>query len=116
MVLRMDSAAPPILVESWPRGPNTSWRWILRNRPTVPSAYLMGRSLGLNYESGNKDRVIELVELAMTSLDSPELIRDETKQHVRSPSLHTPGRGVLYAAPQDKFSEMSKWRRRRRKT
>lgn len=36
------------------------------------------------YESGNKERAIELVELAMTSLDGPELITDETKQHVRS--------------------------------
>lgn len=37
------------------------------------------------YESGNKDRAIELVEL--TSLDSRELIPDEAKQHVRSSLL-----------------------------
>ncbi|SCB55442.1 Thiol-disulfide isomerase or thioredoxin [Bradyrhizobium shewense] len=36
------------------------------------------------YESGNKDRAIELVEVALKSLDGPEPIPNELKQHVMS--------------------------------
>ncbi|MGY3484409.1 thiol-disulfide isomerase/thioredoxin [Bradyrhizobium sp. USDA 4011] len=37
------------------------------------------------YESGNKDRAIELVEVALNSLSGPEPIPDELKQHVTPP-------------------------------
>jgi len=37
------------------------------------------------YESGNKDRAIELVEVALKSLDGPEPIPEELKQEVMSP-------------------------------
>ncbi|PVE20865.1 hypothetical protein DC522_29770 [Microvirga sp. KLBC 81] len=33
------------------------------------------------YKSGNKDRAIELVELALKSVDRPEPMQDELKQH-----------------------------------
>ncbi|TIU16102.1 MAG: TlpA family protein disulfide reductase, partial [Mesorhizobium sp.] len=39
------------------------------------------------YESGNKDRAIELIEVAIKSLDHPEPMPDHTKQHYLTPLL-----------------------------
>ncbi|WOH64075.1 TlpA disulfide reductase family protein [Bradyrhizobium sp. BWA-3-5] len=72
------------------------------------------------YESGNKDRAIELVELALKSLDSPEPIQDELKQHVLSPLLQAlanyKGEKACYwgscSVPQAKSAEVPKRRRR----
>ncbi|MBT1516377.1 TlpA family protein disulfide reductase [Bradyrhizobium sp. SRL28] len=75
------------------------------------------------YESGNKDRAIELIELALKSLDGPEPIPDELKQHVLSLLLQAlanyKGEKVCYgafcAAPENKSPKLSKRSRRRRK-
>ncbi|WP_244507860.1 hypothetical protein [Mesorhizobium sp. ORS 3428] len=63
------------------------------------------------HESGNQDRAIELVEIALKSLDSPEPMLDELKQHllpnlVQALANHK-GEEVCYgnlcAAPQTNF-------------
>jgi len=72
------------------------------------------------YESGNKDRAIELVEVALNSLGGPEPIPDELKQHVMSPLVEAlanyKGEEACYetvcATPQDGFPTASKRRRR----
>ncbi|MDE5458890.1 redoxin domain-containing protein [Bradyrhizobium sp. CSA112] len=75
------------------------------------------------YESGNKDRAIELVEVALKSLDGSEPIPDELKQHVMSLLVQALANykgekacyGALCATPQDGFPKESKRRRRKRK-
>ncbi|MCA6111359.1 TlpA disulfide reductase family protein [Bradyrhizobium cenepequi] len=75
------------------------------------------------YESGNKDRAIDLVELALNSLDGPEPIPDELRQHVMSLLVQALANykgekaryGALCATPQDRFTKVSKGGRRRRK-
>ncbi|ESY62808.1 alkyl hydroperoxide reductase [Mesorhizobium sp. LNHC252B00] len=68
------------------------------------------------HENGNNDRAIELVELALTSLDSPEPILAELKeQHLpdllQALANYRGGNvcyGALYAAPQNNFREVPK--------
>ncbi|MCA6115105.1 redoxin family protein [Bradyrhizobium sp. WSM 1738] len=68
------------------------------------------------YESGNKERAIELVELALKSLDHPEPMQDELKQYFGPPLLQALANykgekacyGALCAAPQDGFPRESK--------
>ncbi|MCK1641499.1 TlpA family protein disulfide reductase [Bradyrhizobium sp. 157] len=75
------------------------------------------------YESGNKDRAIELIELALKSLDHPEPIQDEVKQlfvpRLLQALANYKGEKVCYgnfcSAPQNKSPEVPKRRRRRRK-
>ncbi|UPK05715.1 TlpA disulfide reductase family protein [Bradyrhizobium sp. 170] len=75
------------------------------------------------YESGNKDRAIELIELALKSLDHPEPIHEEVKQRFAPRLLQAlanyKGEKVCYgnfcSAPQNKSPEVPKRRRRRRK-
>lgn len=63
------------------------------------------------HESGNKNRAIELVELALKSLDGPEPIPDELKEHLLPELLQALAnykdekvcRGALCAAPQKNF-------------
>ncbi|MER9078558.1 TlpA disulfide reductase family protein [Mesorhizobium sp. M0895] len=63
------------------------------------------------HESGNKDRAIELIELALTSLDGPEPIPDKLKQHLLPELLQALANykdekvchGALCAAPQKNF-------------
>ncbi|WP_271587097.1 TlpA disulfide reductase family protein [Bradyrhizobium sp. CCBAU 53415] len=72
------------------------------------------------YESGNKDRAIELVEVALNSLGGPEPIPDELKQHIMSLLVEALANykgekacnGTLCATPQDGFPRASKRRRR----
>ncbi|QPB24829.1 TlpA disulfide reductase family protein [Rhizobium sp. 007] len=64
------------------------------------------------YESGNKHRAIELVELALKSLDGPEPVPDEMRQDFLSDLLQTLANykgeevryGALCVAPHNKFS------------
>ncbi|ANW05871.1 alkyl hydroperoxide reductase [Bradyrhizobium icense] len=75
------------------------------------------------YESGNKDRAIELVEVALKSLDGPKPIPDELKQRVMSLLVQALANykgekacyGALCATPQDGFPKGSKRRRQKRK-
>ncbi len=75
------------------------------------------------YESGNKDRAIELVEVALKSLDHPSAIPDKLKQQVMSVLVQTLANykgekacyGSLCATPHDGSRKASKRRRRRRK-
>ncbi|WP_027584556.1 TlpA disulfide reductase family protein [Bradyrhizobium sp. Ai1a-2] len=75
------------------------------------------------YESGNKDRAIELVKLALKSLDGPEPIPDELKQHILPPLVqalaHYKGEKAYYggvcSAPQNKSPQAPKRCRRIRK-
>ncbi|OCK54159.1 alkyl hydroperoxide reductase [Bradyrhizobium sp. LMTR 3] len=68
------------------------------------------------YESGNKDRAIELIEVALKSLDDPELTPIELKQHVISLLVQVLANykgekacyGALCATPQDGFPKASK--------
>ncbi|UPJ47693.1 TlpA family protein disulfide reductase [Bradyrhizobium sp. 200] len=68
------------------------------------------------YESGNKGRAIELVEVALKSLDGPEPIPDELKQHFMSLLVQALANykgekacyGALSATPQDEVSERVK--------
>ncbi|TIS29597.1 MAG: TlpA family protein disulfide reductase [Mesorhizobium sp.] len=63
------------------------------------------------YESGNQNRATELVELALKSLDSPEPMLDELKQHLLPNLLQALSNykgeevcyGALCAAPQSTF-------------
>ncbi|WP_031195847.1 TlpA disulfide reductase family protein [Mesorhizobium sp. L103C119B0] len=63
------------------------------------------------HESGNKNRAIELVELALKSLDGPEPIPDELKEHLLPELLQALANykdekvchGALCAAPQKNF-------------
>ncbi|SDG43189.1 AhpC/TSA family protein [Bradyrhizobium sp. Rc2d] len=72
------------------------------------------------YESGNKDRAIELVEVALNSLSGPEPIPDELKQHVTPPLVEAlanyKGEKACYesvcATPQGGFARASKRRQR----
>ncbi|WP_439360512.1 TlpA disulfide reductase family protein [Bradyrhizobium sp. DASA03007] len=72
------------------------------------------------YESGNKDRAIELVEVALNSLGGPEPIPDELKQDVTSTLVEALANyksekacyGTLCATPQDGFPGASKRRQR----
>ncbi|WP_271672988.1 TlpA disulfide reductase family protein [Bradyrhizobium sp. CCBAU 51627] len=72
------------------------------------------------YESGNKDRAIELVEVALNSLDGPEPIPDELKQHVMSTLVEALANykgekacyGTVCATPQDGFPRASNRRQR----
>ncbi|MUT24758.1 hypothetical protein GNX14_26850 [Mesorhizobium japonicum] len=60
------------------------------------------------YESGNQDRAIELIEFALKSLDSPQPVPDELKQHLLPNLLQALSNykgeevcyGALCAAPQ----------------
>ncbi|MFG3594731.1 TlpA disulfide reductase family protein [Bradyrhizobium sp. RDI18] len=75
------------------------------------------------YESGNKERAIELVELALKSLDHPEPMQDELKQYFVPPLLQALADykrekacyGALSATPQDRSPKESKRRGRKRK-
>ncbi|GLS32604.1 alkyl hydroperoxide reductase [Mesorhizobium albiziae] len=75
------------------------------------------------HESGNKDRAIELVELALKSLDGPEPIPDELKQHLLPHLLQALANykgekvcyGALCAVPQNNFPKVTKRSRPRRK-
>ncbi|MGY3611171.1 MULTISPECIES: TlpA disulfide reductase family protein [unclassified Bradyrhizobium] len=68
------------------------------------------------YESGNKDRAIELVEVALKSLEGPKPIPVELKQHVISLLVQALANykgekacyGALCAGPQDGFPKESK--------
>ncbi|MGY3610252.1 MULTISPECIES: TlpA disulfide reductase family protein [unclassified Bradyrhizobium] len=74
------------------------------------------------YESGNKDRAIELVEVALKSLDRPSAIPDKLKHQVMSVLVQTLANykgekasyGAFCATPQDGSRKASKRRRRRR--
>ncbi|MGY4281046.1 thiol-disulfide isomerase/thioredoxin [Bradyrhizobium sp. LM2.7] len=67
------------------------------------------------YESGNKDRAIELVEAALKSLDSSEQVPVERKQHDISLLVQALANykgekacyGAVCAAPQDRFPKAS---------
>ncbi|MER8442147.1 TlpA family protein disulfide reductase [Mesorhizobium sp. M1066] len=75
------------------------------------------------HENGNNDRAIELVELALTSLDGPEPIPAELKeQHLpdllQALATYRGGKvccGALCAAPQNHFPKVPKRGRPRRK-
>ncbi|OCK54152.1 alkyl hydroperoxide reductase [Bradyrhizobium sp. LMTR 3] len=75
------------------------------------------------FESGNRDRAIELVEVALKSLDGPEPIPDKLKQQVMSLLVQALANykgekacyGTLCATPQDGSPKESKRRRRKRK-
>ncbi|MER9451993.1 TlpA disulfide reductase family protein [Mesorhizobium sp. M0254] len=75
------------------------------------------------HENGNNDRAIELVELALTSLDGPEPIPAELKeQHLpdllRALAKYRGGKvccGALFAAAQNNFPNVPKRGRPRRK-
>ncbi|RXG83492.1 TlpA family protein disulfide reductase, partial [Bradyrhizobium zhanjiangense] len=72
------------------------------------------------YESGNKDRAIELVEVALNSLGGPEPFSDELKQHVMSLLVEALANykgekacyGTFCATPEDGFLRASKRRQR----
>ncbi|WP_192178581.1 TlpA disulfide reductase family protein [Mesorhizobium amorphae] len=74
------------------------------------------------HESGNKDRAIELVELALKSLDGPEPVADELKQHLLPELLQALANyksekvccGALCAAPQNNFPKVPKRGRTRK--
>lgn len=63
------------------------------------------------HDNGNNDRAIELVELTLKSLDGPEPIPDELKEHLLPDLLQALANyrggkvcyGALYAAPQNKL-------------
>nr|WP_123150848.1 TlpA disulfide reductase family protein [Mesorhizobium delmotii] len=65
------------------------------------------------YESGNKDRAIELIEVALESLGNPETMPDHIKQYYLTPLLHAlanyTGENACYAdlcvVPQNKAPE-----------
>ncbi|WP_196814941.1 hypothetical protein [Mesorhizobium sp. L2C067A000] len=65
----------------------------LRSYPAIARYY---------HENGNKDRAIELVELAIKSLDGPEPIPEQRKQHLLRNWLQTlanyKGEKVCYGA------------------
>ncbi|MER8549419.1 TlpA family protein disulfide reductase [Mesorhizobium sp. M1169] len=75
------------------------------------------------HESGNKDRAIELVGLALKSLDGPEPIPDELKRHLLPDLLQALANyrrekvcyGALCTAPQNNFPKVPKRGRPRRK-
>ncbi|MCA1457297.1 TlpA family protein disulfide reductase [Bradyrhizobium sp. BRP22] len=75
------------------------------------------------YESGNKDRAIELVEVTLKSLDGPAPIPDKLKQQVMSALVQTLANykgekacyGSVCATPQPGFAKVPRRRRRRRK-
>ncbi|MER8649227.1 TlpA disulfide reductase family protein [Mesorhizobium sp. M1121] len=75
------------------------------------------------YENGNNDRAVELVEVALTSLDGPEPIPAELKeQHLpellQALAEYRGGKvcyGGLFAAPQNNFPKVPKRGRPRRK-
>ncbi|MER8390914.1 TlpA family protein disulfide reductase [Mesorhizobium sp. M1340] len=75
------------------------------------------------YENGNNDRAIELVELALQSLDGPEPVPDELKEHLLPDLLQALATyrgvkvcdGALCAAPQNNFPNVPKRGRPRRK-
>ncbi|MER9266109.1 TlpA family protein disulfide reductase [Mesorhizobium sp. M0410] len=75
------------------------------------------------HENGNNDRAIELVELASQSLDGPEPIPDELKDHLLPDLLQALAKyrggkvcsGALCAAPQNNFPKVPKRGRPRRK-
>ncbi|WP_439360566.1 TlpA disulfide reductase family protein [Bradyrhizobium sp. DASA03007] len=68
------------------------------------------------YESGNKDRAIELIEVTLKSLDDPAPIPDKLKQHVMSVLVQTlanyKGQKACYASlcatPQAEVSQSTK--------
>ncbi|WP_353646035.1 TlpA disulfide reductase family protein [Mesorhizobium sp. WSM2239] len=68
------------------------------------------------HESGNNDRAIELIELALKSLDGPEPISDVLRQHLLPDLLQALANykgekvcyGALCAAPQEGFSQRVK--------
>ncbi|MGY4626812.1 TlpA disulfide reductase family protein [Bradyrhizobium sp. USDA 4486] len=72
------------------------------------------------YESGNKDRAIELVEVALNSLSGPEPMPDELKQYYTPPLVQAlanyKGEKACYesvcATPQGGFPRASKRRQR----
>uniref|UniRef100_UPI001783BEF9 TlpA family protein disulfide reductase n=1 Tax=Mesorhizobium silamurunense TaxID=499528 RepID=UPI001783BEF9 len=74
------------------------------------------------HQSGSKDRAIELVELALKSLDGPEPVPDELKQHLLPDLLQALANykgekvcyGALCAAPQNNFPKMPKRGRTRK--
>ena len=76
------------------------------------------------HESGNKDRAIELIELALKSLDGPEPVADGLKQYLLPELLQALANykgekvcyGTLCAAPQKDPSQRSKRRPRRNLT
>ncbi|MER8963803.1 TlpA disulfide reductase family protein [Mesorhizobium sp. M0701] len=75
------------------------------------------------HENGNNDRAIELVNLALTSLDGPEPIPAELKERHLPNLLRALARyrgakaccGALFAAPQNNFPKVPKRGRPRRK-
>ncbi|MBO4228403.1 TlpA disulfide reductase family protein [Bradyrhizobium neotropicale] len=75
------------------------------------------------YESGNKDRAIELVEVTLKSLDGPAPIPDNLKQQVMSVLVQTLANykgekacyGSVCATPQPGSAKVPRRRRRRRK-
>ncbi|MDA9447917.1 TlpA family protein disulfide reductase, partial [Bradyrhizobium sp. CCBAU 21360] len=72
------------------------------------------------YESGNKDRAIELIEVALNSLGGPEPIPDELKKDVMSALVEALANykgekacyGTVCATPQEGFPRASKRRQR----
>lgn len=76
------------------------------------------------HENGNNDRAIELVELALTSLDDPEPIPDDLKEHLLPDLLQALANyrggkvcyGALCAAPQNKLPGGAKARPREKST
>lgn len=75
------------------------------------------------YENGNNDRAVELVELALQSLDGPEPVPEELKEHLLPDLLQALATysgvkvcyGALCAAPQNNFPKVPKRGRPRRK-
>ncbi|WP_206078925.1 TlpA disulfide reductase family protein [Allomesorhizobium camelthorni] len=76
-----------------------------------------------HHESGNKDRAIELIELALKSLDGPEPIADGLKQHLLPDLLQALANykgekvchGALCAAPKNNVPKVPRRSRPRRK-
>ncbi|RVC83063.1 TlpA family protein disulfide reductase [Mesorhizobium sp. M4A.F.Ca.ET.022.05.2.1] len=76
------------------------------------------------HESGNRDRAIELVQLALKSLDGPEPVPDELKQHLLPDLLQALANykdekvcyGALCAAPQNNSPKGTKARPAEEKT
>ncbi|MGY4257699.1 hypothetical protein ACVI1L_004767 [Bradyrhizobium sp. USDA 4516] len=62
---------PVLAVRYPPRGDGSNY---LSYEPVAPYCY----------ESGNKDRALESVEVTLESPDAPEPIRDKVKKHVMS--------------------------------
>ncbi|ESZ70086.1 TlpA disulfide reductase family protein [Mesorhizobium sp. L103C105A0] len=109
--------------ERFAMGKELSERILALNPPQGPKYRSYPAVARYYHESGNKDRAIELVELALTSLDGPEPVPDELKQHLLPGLLQALANykgekvcyGTLCAAPQSNFPAVPKRARPARK-